>query len=69
MFWTRIELTGSGSVATAPCSASSIASISSGENAAFEKSFIAVSFPELGKPQMINLFDCHMFPTISDMEP
>jgi hypothetical protein len=40
MFRTRVELTGCGSVATAPASASSIALINSGENEAFEKSFI-----------------------------
>jgi hypothetical protein len=40
MFRTRVELTGCGSVATAPSSASSIALINSGENEAFEKSFI-----------------------------
>ena len=40
MCCTRVELTGCGSVATAPASASSIAAIRSGENEAFEKSFI-----------------------------
>src|SRR5450631_3951230 len=40
MFRTRVELTGCGSVATAPSSASSIALINSGENEAFDKSFI-----------------------------
>jgi hypothetical protein len=40
MYCTRVELTGCGSVATAAASASSIAAIRSGENEAFEKSFI-----------------------------
>src|SRR6266852_9829509 len=40
MCCTRVELTGCGNVATAPASASSIAAIRSGENEAFEKSFI-----------------------------
>ena len=62
---TRVELTGCGSVATAPASASSIAAIRSGENEAFEKSFIRcvqfavvrerVSRQPAGRPHVPNL--------------
>src|ERR1700738_1291317 len=66
MFRTRVELTGCGNVATAPSSASSIALINSGENEAFEKSFIrCVHFPirmdrlqgqAAGRPHVPELF-------------
>jgi hypothetical protein len=60
MFCTRTELTGSGSVATAICSAGSIAAIRSGENDAFEKSFMAVSSSMHENPQIRDPLDCHI---------
>ena len=64
MCCTRVELTGCGSVATAPASASSIAAIRSGENEAFEKSFIrCVQFAVVGRVCRYNLLAGRMFPT------